>query len=150
MKRAFLLVLLGSAIVFPAGVAQALGPGELPSTWHVHDCTPLNPDPMARPPCVLPHQPVSFFPTILTGGDVLTYLGDPARCPDATDKSFLGGGAPGGGSREPNQPLRDGVCMTSTTVIHLKSIADDQPAPSGWTFLSSTGGFSTYYRLTSV
>jgi hypothetical protein len=146
MKRIFLLALTAGVILCSAGAARALGPGQLPSTWHIHDCT------TAPATCVLPHQPVSFFPAILTGGDVTAYLQDPARCPDATDKSFLGGGAPGTGTREPNQPLREGVCMTSATVIHLKSIAADQPFPSSFTFLSTdpATGFSTYYRLTAV
>jgi hypothetical protein len=142
MKKTILIVLTAGAFASSAGVARAtLGPGELPPTWHIHDCTTTT--------CVFPHAPVGFFPIILTGGDVDAYLQHPARCPDATDKAFLGGGAPGpSGSLDGNQPLREGVCMTSTTVIHLKSISPNQPAPKGWTYLSTSGGFATYYQRT--
>jgi hypothetical protein len=142
MKKWILLAVAAGALSCSVGAARALGPSELPQTWHIHDCTSA---------CVLPHAPVAFFPAILTGGNVPAYLADPARCPDATDKAFLGGGQPPTSDGvEQNQPLREGVCMTSTTIIHLKSIAPDAPAKSGWTYLSTSGGFATYYLLTSV
>lgn len=40
--------------------------------------------------------------------------------------------------------------MTSTTIIHLRSIAADQPAPDGWTLVSTSGGFATDYQLTAA
>lgn len=133
---------LAAAALTAAGTLTAARAGSLPPTWHVHDC--------AAAPCTWPHAGVAFFPQIL-GESLSTYLADPAQCPDATDKAFLGGGMPGptGDGLTGNQPLREGVCMTSDTVIHLKSIAADQPAPDGWTLVSTAAGFSTYSMLTS-
>lgn len=134
-------VAVGGALLAATTVtaANAYGPDPLPPTWHVHDCTSG---------CVLPHAPVAFFPSIL--GETLTdYLADPAQCPDATDKALLGGGQPPtSDGLEPNQPLRAGVCLTSTTVIHLRSISTQQPAPAGWSLQGSAGGYTTYYLLT--
>ena len=145
MKKAILLAVATAAISLSTGAARALGPGELPPTWHIHDCTSA---------CVLPHAGVGFFWTILGYASVSDYLAahDPARCPDATDKAFLGGGQPPtGDGTDGNQPLREGVCMTSTTVIHLKSILTGAQAPGdGWTYLSTSGGYDTYYLLTSI
>jgi hypothetical protein len=141
MRRTITFAALGAVSAVLAASALA-GPSAstLPPTWHVHDCTSS---------CVLPHAGTAFFPTIL-GESLSTYLQDPAACPDATDKAFLGGGQPPTTDGvEQNQPLREGVCMTSTTVIHLKSISPDQPAPDGWSFLSTSGGYATYYSLTS-
>jgi len=132
-------VVLASAALAAAAFA---GPtdGSLPPTWHIHDCTAA--------PCVLPHAGVAFFPTIL-GETTAAYVQDPAECPDATDKAFLGGGQPPTTDGvEANQPLREGICMTSTTIIHLKSVSPTQPAPDGWTFLGTSGGYATYYSLT--
>jgi hypothetical protein len=134
-----------AAIALAGGVfasAALAGPSasQLPPTWHIHDCTSS---------CVLPHAPVGFFPAIL-GESLSTYLQDPAMCPDATDKAFLGGGQPPTRDGvEQNQPLREGVCMTSTTIIHLRSVSPDQPAPAGWTYVSTAGGYATYFLLTS-
>ena len=142
MRKAIALIACSavSAVLAAVAVAEPSG-SQLPPTWHVHDCTAS---------CVLPHAAVGFFPTVL-GESLATYLQDPAACPDATDKAFLGGGQPPTTDGiEQNQPLREGVCMTSTTIIHLKSIAPDQPAPAGWTFLSVSGGIATYYSLTSA
>jgi hypothetical protein len=150
-RKLSVTVLLWAALVltaFSGGAGRALADSSalsLPPTWHIHDCTSG---------CVLPHAPVGFFPRILTGGNVQAYLADPAACPDATDKAFLGGGQPPATTSSvpgnpAHQPLREGVCMTSTTIIHLKSISPDQPAPNGWTYLSTSGGYATYYSLTS-
>lgn len=142
MKGTFtaVAVVLASAAV---AAAASAGPtnGDFPPTWHVHDCTAA--------PCVLPHAGVAFFPTIL-GESTAEYVQDPAACPDATDKAFLGGGQPPStdGTVQQNQPLREGVCMTSTTVIHLKSVSPDEPAPTGWNALPPSGGYVTYYTLT--
>jgi hypothetical protein len=133
------VMVVGAALA----AAAAAGPtsGEFPPTWHIHDCNVAL--------CVLPHAGVAFFPTILTGGSVSAYLQDPAACPDATDKAFLGGGEPPQSSTvTPPQPLREGVCMTSTTIIHLKSIPTGQPGPDGWSSLAPSGGYTTFYSLT--
>jgi len=142
MKKLFLPLLLAAAVaVYAATAFASSSASSLPTTWHVHDCVVA--------PCVLPHAPTGFFPTMLNES-LSTYLADPAACPDATDKALLGGGQPPTTDGvEPNQPLRTGVCMTSTTIIHMKSISPDQPAPSGWTYLSTSGGYATYFRLTA-
>ena len=92
---------------------------------------------------LVPEDPHRRRPQCLLAGS--------ARCPDATDEAFLGGSAPGrDGSLNANQPFGEGVCMMSTTVIQLKSIVPDRAAASGWTYLSTLGGFATYYTLTPV
>ena len=140
MKRGLVGLVAAAAVAAVWAVSAASSDAQLPPTWHVHDCTAS---------CVLPHAPVGFFPRIL-GEPLTSYLLDPAACPDATDKAFLGGGQPPTTDGvEANQPLREGVCMTSTTIIHLKSIAPDQPAPGGWSYLGTSGGYATYFELTS-
>ena len=122
MKKVLVLA-CGAALLAFAAVASA----ELSSTvtpppnHHVHDCT--------LPPasCVYPHLAVGFFPTIL-GEPLAAYLQDPAQCNDATDKALL----PGDPKPEGNSPLRAGVCYTTTTIIHVRSIDAGDPAPSGW------------------
>ena len=94
--------------------------------WHVHDGV---------------EAPVGFFPRIL-GQTRAEYLLDPAACPDATDKALLPNGANG-------QFLRAGVCMTSTLIIHLRTSPVGAEAPASFTFWSTSGGFSTYFKLTS-
>jgi hypothetical protein len=86
---------------------------------------------------------IGFFPTIL-GQSVGDYLQDPAACPDATDKAFLPQG------RQDGQPLRAGVCQTSTKVIHLHTLAVGEAGPEGWasTTTPSEPGWVTYYRVT--
>ena len=122
MKKV-LAIVCGAALLGFAAVASA----ELSSTalpplnHHIHDCT--------LPPasCVYPHLAVGFFPTIL-GESRAAYLQNPAECNDATDKSLL----PGDPKPEGNSPLRAGVCYTTTTIIHLRSIDAGDPAPNGW------------------
>jgi hypothetical protein len=142
MKKLIILACCAAALTVASGASAYFTQDQLPPTWHIHNggtCSQC--------------AGVAFFPKILTGGDVNLYKQDPAECPDATDKAFLGGGQPSPQPPAPgvngNQPLREGICMTSTTIIHLKSIAPDQPAPDGWTYLSASGGFATYYMLTS-
>ena len=137
MRRWSLLALL---VVLPVGllgvgVAVAGGPSELPPNWHVHDGqVTLGPE----------HKGIGFFPAIL---DVTTaaYLEDPASCPDATDKAFLPRG------RQPGQPLRAGVCQTSSNVIHLHTVEVGASGPDGWESITtpSEPGWVTYYRVTS-
>ncbi len=147
MKRVFLVAAL--AVATGAFVTVAFADSDassLPPTWHVHDCLP-------GAACTWPHAGTAFFPSILGYRTAAEYVasGDPARCPDATDKALLGGGQPGSpgtGGVEPNQPLRAGVCMTSTKIIHLRTVPVGTSGPSGWSSIAS-GGFVTYYLVTS-
>jgi hypothetical protein len=108
------------------------GASELPPNWHVHDGqTTLGPQ----------HKPVSFFPAIL-GQSLADYLADPARCPDATDKSLLPG-------ESESALLRAGVCMTSTTIVQLRTVPVGTSGPEGWqSFVGPESGYVTYYSLT--
>jgi hypothetical protein len=145
MKR-MLAVLCGAGALAFATVAWAgYFDGPLPPNHHIHDCTAA--------PCVYPHLGVGFFPRILTGGDVAAYLHDPAECNDATDKSLL---PPNESTATPteNQPLRAGVCYTRTTLIHLRSLDVNDPAPEGWSgpiapvHLGNEVTYVTYWLLT--
>jgi hypothetical protein len=144
MKR-FTLVMFYAALL---GLAAAASAGSLtgspPPNHHIHDCP--------NSPCVYPHLAVGFFPTIL-GESLLTYLQDPAECNDATDKALLPPNEASGTPRQ-HQPLRAGVCSTSTTLIHLRSIETDDPAPHGWSgpiapvTLGNGVTYVTYWLLT--
>jgi hypothetical protein len=110
----------------------------LPPEWHIHDGqTTLGPQ----------HKGVGFFPTIL-GISTSTYLLDPARCPNATDKAFL----PSNGDAQ-SDVLRAGVCFTGTQVIELRTIRPyaESPGPA-WTLLGFTDGgtWMTYYIVTQT
>jgi hypothetical protein len=124
MKKLIVLTFSAAALVFAAVASAQFTSNTLPANHHIHDCT-------LQPPsaCQYPHLAVGFFPRILNNESVATYLQDPAVCNDATDKSLL---PPLDEKPEPNQPLRAGVCFTSTTVIHLRSIDINDPAPEGW------------------
>jgi hypothetical protein len=123
MKRLFALAAVATLLVFAAVASAQFTSETLPANHHIHDCT-------TAPSCTYPHLAVGFFPTIL-GESRSVYLQDPAVCNDATDKSLL---PPNDttGTPEENQPLRAGVCFPSTTVIHLRSIDVNDPAPAGW------------------
>jgi hypothetical protein len=112
MKKLIVLTFSAAALVFAAVASAQFTSNTLPANHHIHDCT-------LQPPsaCQYPHLAVGFFPRILNNESVATYLQDPAVCNDATDKSLL---PPLDEKPEPNQPLRAGVCFTSTTVIHLR------------------------------
>jgi len=145
MKKFLLLACVLAALALAPAALAYFTPDTLPPTWHIHDGGTCS-------QCAA----VAFFPTILTGGDVTAYKLDPAECPDATDKAFLGGGEPSihnAPSLTGNQPLGEGICMTSTTIIHLKRISPDQPVPAGFSGpIGSTvvqgRTFLTYYMLT--
>src|SRR5438309_924384 len=83
-RRAVLLVPVTLGLVAGSvflGVTAIAGPSEsdVPPNWHIHDGQlALGPE----------HKGISFFPRIL-GISQAEYLLDPARCPNATDKSFL-------------------------------------------------------------
>ena len=95
------------------------------ANWHVHNGV---------------EAPVGFFPRIL-GQTPDVYLLDPAACPDATDKALLPNGVNG-------RFLRAGICMTSTLIIHLRTSPVGAEAPASFTLGSTSGGFSTYFKLT--
>jgi hypothetical protein len=145
MRRWILLAAAAGVLASAPAAVAYFAPNALPPTWHVHNgCV------VAVPNC----QALAVFPQIIPGYDPVN---NPAECPDATDKAFLGGGQPSTSNSgiEANQPLREGVCMTSTTIIHLKSIPQDQPVPDGWSGSVGTPTvvngitYVTYYRLTA-
>jgi hypothetical protein len=140
MKKLFASAAAAALLVFAAVASAQFTAETLPANHHIHDC--------AAAPCVYPHLGVAFFPLIL-GEPVPTYLQDPAVCNDATDKALL----PGDSKPEQGQPLRAGVCFTSTTVIHLRSIDANDPAPAGWSGPIAPTPFNgvtyvTYWLLT--
>ena len=122
MKTLLAAAAVATMLVFAAAAWAGYFNGPVPANHHIHDCTVA--------PCVYPHLGVGFFPTIL-GESRAAYLQDPAECNDATDKSLLPPNEATGTPTE-NQPLRAGICYTSTTVIHLRSIDVNDPAPDGW------------------
>jgi hypothetical protein len=132
-KWAFGVVAVALAAMSGQGVALAdSSAAQLPPNWHIHDGG-VGPQ----------HKAISFFPTIL-GISTADYLQDPARCPNATDKVFLPSV-----EESKSDVLRAGVCVTSTTVIHLRTVPVGTSGPAGWKFLPSTEpGFDTYYMVT--
>ena len=140
MKTLLASAAVATLLVFAAVASAQFTSATLPANHHIHDCT--------TSPCVYPHLGVAFFPLIL-GEPLPAYLQDPAVCNDATDKALL----PGDAKPEENQPLRAGVCFTSTTVIHLRSIDTNDPAPEGWSgpiapTLMNGVTYVTYWLLT--
>jgi hypothetical protein len=134
MRKFVGVVVVALAAMSALGVALADSSAEeLPPNWHIHDGG-------SGPQ----HKAISFFPRIL-GISEAAYLEDPARCPNATDKAFL-----------PSDPqsnsavLRAGDCVTSTTVIHLRTVPTGVAGPAGWQSLTtpSEPGFVTYYMVT--
>jgi hypothetical protein len=120
MKTLLASAAVATMLVFAAVASAGYFNGSVPANHHIHDC--------AAAPCVYPHLAVGFFPTILSESRA-DYLNNPAECNDATDKSLL---PPLDEKPELNQPLRAGVCYTSTTLIHLRSIDINDQAPTGW------------------
>jgi len=120
-----------------AGTALASSDAsELPPTWHVHDGqVALGPQ----------HKGIGFFPAIL-GISAATYLADPARCPNATDKAFL----PSFGSAQ-GPFLRAGMCTTSAVTIHLRTVPTGTSGPDGWGSITvaSEPGWVTYFQVVS-
>jgi hypothetical protein len=142
-KMLVLLCVAALALAFAAVAWAGYFNGPVPANHHIHDCTAA--------PCVYPHLGVGFFPTIL-GQSRVDYLNDPAECNDATDKTLLPPNSPG--TPQENQPLRAGVCYTSTTLIHMRSIDANDPAPDGWSgpiapvTLGNGVTYVTYWLLT--
>jgi hypothetical protein len=135
MRKWFVgVVVVALAAMSGQGVALAdSSAAELPPNWHIHDGG-------SGPQ----HKAISFFPRIL-GISEAAYLEDPARCPNATDKALLPS------DQESNSDvLRAGDCVTSTTVIHLRTVPTGTSGPAGWQSLTtpSEPGFVTYYKVT--
>jgi hypothetical protein len=143
MKKLIVLTFSAALLAFAAVASAGYFAESLPPNHHIHDCTAAA--------CVYPHLPVGFFPTIL-GESRADYLNDPAECNDATDKALL---PPNDGiTPTSDQPLRAGVCYTSTTLIHMRSIDASDPAPEGWSGpiapvrLGNGVTYVTYWLLT--
>ena len=137
MKRSIFAatVLAVLALLTVYGTAALAGPSasSLPPNWHVHDgAIGLGPQ----------HKGIGFFPAIL-GMSTGTSLTDPASCPDATDKAFLPQG------RQDGQPLRAGMCQTSSKIIHLRTLPVGTAGPDGWSSITSASepGWVTYYLV---
>jgi hypothetical protein len=145
MKKLVLLTISAGLLTFAAVASAGYFTQSLPPNHHIHDCPDSN-------PCGYPHLPVGFFPTIL-GESRADYLKDPAECNDATDKALLPPNDANGTPRQ-NQPLRAGVCYTPATLIHLRSIDANDPAPDGWSGpiapvkLGNDVTYVTYWLLT--
>lgn len=129
--RSSLIVATALAALF---VSAPVAASDNANNWHIHDGK--------NEPG---HAPIGFFPAVL-GLTLQEYLSDPAACPNATDKVLLG---PDGGL-DGRQVVRAGVCMTSTTIIQLRTQDASRPAPAGWTLGSSGGGLNTYVKLTAL
>lgn len=137
-----------SGIRIITAVMLAIGLATLPAAaepsgndnWHVHDAGQSSID--------LPKAGVVFFPALFQQ-EGLTYdaANDPARCPDATDK---GGHLQNG--QHTNRHTINGVCVTDSWVIHLRSASggSDQ-VPEGWETLvwqpPAGGPVTIHYRL---
>ncbi len=136
MRKFVGVVVVALAAMSGLGVALADSTAEeLPRNWHIHD---------GRFALGWQHKGISFFPRIL-GISEDAYLKDPARCPNATDKAFLPS------DQESNSDvLRAGDCVTSTTVIHLRTVPTGTAGPAGWQSLTtpSEPGYVTYYMVT--
>ena len=134
-KWAFGVVAVALAAMSGQGVALAdSSAAVLPPTWHIHD---------GKLELGQQHKGISFFPEIL-GLSTAAYLDDPARCPNAADKAFL----PSVGKSN-SDVVRAGVCQTSTTVIHLRTVPLGTAGPAGWSVTTtSEPGTVTYYSVT--
>lgn len=111
-----------SLVLAPSAAAER----EVFKNWHVHSGQ-------------AGQAPVVFFPTIFGG----SYASTPslwAYCPDATDKSLVGGA---GGNMHVS-----GICMNELYIIHLKGVPTGSPAPA-WDVATTTSGYTIYYRLTA-
>lgn len=111
--------------------------------WHVHDGID------APVPPGLADVLAGNRDGTLTPAERTAYLTDPLRCPDATDKGLLPTG------RQPEQPLRTGVCFTDAYVVHLRTVSVDTVTPPSWSELPNhefIGGveWKTVYLLTGL
>jgi len=138
-RRGFLVSVVAAVALTLASssVTVAGGASDLPPTWHVHDGMGATLGPQ--------HKGIGFFPAIL-GISAATYLEDPARCPNATDKAFL----PSFGSAQ-GPFLRAGMCTTSAVTIHLRTVPTGTSGPEGWSSITvaSEPGWVTYFQVVS-
>jgi hypothetical protein len=138
-RRLVLAMTIVGAMTMFAGAALATSDAsDLPPTWHVHDGQGATLGPQ--------HKGIGFFPAIL-GLSASDYLLDPARCPNATDKAFL----PSFGSSA-GPFLRAGQCMTTTSIISLRTVPVGTSGPEGWASITvaSEPGWVTYYLVTPL
>jgi hypothetical protein len=137
MKRSMLVATVVAALaaltVYGTAALADSSAATLPPNWHVHD---------GAVGLGAQHKGIGFFPAIL-GVSTATYLTDPASCPDATDKAFLPQG------RQDNQPLRAGMCQTSSEIIDLRTVPVGTGGPEGWSSITSASepGWVTYYLV---
>ncbi len=142
MKRT---LLRGSVVSLALAAVAAFGPtaaladssaSTLPPTWHIHD---------GQTGLGSQHKGIGFFPRIL-GVDNATYLLDPARCPDATDKAFLPSA-----DTSASPLLRAGICQTDAYIIHVRTVPVGVAGPDGWASLTAVSepGWVTYYMVTA-
>lgn len=112
---------VASLVLAPASAAQ-----EVRNNWHLHSGQ-------------TGQAGVVFFPNIFGTG----YASTPslwAHCPNATDKSLVGGS---GGNM-----LVSGICMNDLYIIHLKGVPTGKPAPDWRVAAVTPSGYTVYYRLT--
>jgi hypothetical protein len=128
-------IVVGSMTMFAGAASATPEASDLPPTWHIHDGQGATLGPQ--------HKGIGFFPTIL-GLSSSTYVQDPARCPNATDKAFL----PSADSSE-SPLLRAGQCQTSSAVISLRTVPVGTSGPDGWASITvaSEQGWVTYYLV---
>lgn len=138
-KRLF----LGAALaLLTAGLAGPAAATDNRANWHIHDGG-----------SGAGHAPVGSFWWVLGYGSLTAYqtaaAADPGKavtCPNATDKVLLGSSTP----LNDSQVVRAGICRTEDVIIHMRSQDTSDPVPAGWSFMSTSGGISTYYKLTDV
>lgn len=139
VRAATALVLTAAATVAAAGTVQA----DQDDNWHVHDGID------APVPPGLADVLAGNGDGVLTPAERATYLQDPLRCPDATDKGLLPNG------RHGEQPFRTGVCFTDGYVVHLRTVTVDTAVPPSWSELPNRETFGgvqwkTLYLLTPL
>lgn len=139
VRAATALVLTAAATVAAAGTVQA----DQDDNWHVHDGID------APVPPGFADVLAGNGDGVLTQAERATYLQDPLRCPDATDKGLLPHG------RHGEQPFRTGVCFTDAFVVHLRTVTADTALPPSWSELpnrETIGGvqWKTLYLLTPL
>jgi hypothetical protein len=132
---AIVLAAAAASLMAVGAVSAASTASSLPPTWHIHDGQGAT--------LGSQHKGIGFFPTIL-GVSTATYLEDPARCPDATDKAFLDSA-----DTSDSDVLRAGMCQTDTQVIHLRTVPVGTAGPDGWASITTASepGFVTYYLV---
>jgi len=135
LLTAFAIAIVAAVFGAPAAAVEPQN-----DNWHVHDCGL----PESVNACGGQHKGAGFFPSILDQSNA-AYVADPAQCPNATDKGLL----PSAGESE-SDVVRAGVCMNSTTIIHLRTVPVGTSGPAGWRSLTGPeAGYVTYYLLTS-